>query len=144
MPFHPLWENEGQDEPRSNRAKAALSPARSSHRLYLPASLGLQCIWDQRHPSIYTPLLCAGRAPALILYLMLPRIRTCSDNTGRFQNRSMMVDIYQTSLRRYLGLDSVTHCDLEIRVISDWFAMSDTFDEYQESNFCFINHKLWY
>lgn len=82
------------------------SPARSSHRLYLPASLGLHCIRDQSLPSIYTPLLRASRAPAVILYLMLPWIRTCSNNTGRFQNRSIMVDIYQTSLRAYLGLDS--------------------------------------
>lgn len=99
------------------QSKAALSPAPSSHRLYLPASLGLHCIRDQSFSSIYTPLVCASWAPALILYLMLPRIHTCSNNTGRFQNRSMMADIYQISLKAYLGLDSDTYFDLEIKVI---------------------------
>lgn len=135
MSFHPLWGKGGQDEPRSSSAKTALSPAWSSHRLYLPASLGLHCIWDQSYPSIYTPLLCASRAPALILYLMLARICTCSNNTWRFQNRSMMVDIYQTALRAYRWLDSVTYFDLEIKVILDKQALSDTFDKYPESFF---------
>lgn len=117
------------------QSKAALSPAWSSHRLYLPASLGLHCIWDQSYPSIYTPLLCASWAPALILYLMLPRIHTCSNNAGRFQKRSMMADIYQTSLRAYLGLNCVTYFDLEIKEILDERALSDTFDKYQESHF---------
>lgn len=44
----------------------------------------------------------------------------------------MMVDIYQTSLRVYLGLDSVTYFDVEIKVILDKRALSDTFDKKDE------------
>ncbi len=54
----------------------------------------------------------------------------------------MMVDIYQTCLRPYLRLNSVTHFDREIKVISDNPALSDIFDEYQESHFHLINQKL--
>ncbi len=47
----------------------------------------------------------------------------------------MMADIYQTSLRAYLELDCVTYFDLEIKVILDKRALSDTFDKCQESQF---------
>lgn len=50
----------------------------------------------------------------------------------------MMADIYQTSLRAYLGLDSVTYFDLEIKVILDEHAVSDTLDKYHESHFTLL------
>lgn len=62
---------------------------------------------------------CALAEHLLILYPMSPRSRTCSNNAGRFQNRSTVADIYQASLRAYLGLDSDTHFDLEIKVVLD-------------------------
>ena len=48
-----------------------------------------------------------------------------------------MVDIYQTALRAYRGLDSVTYFNLEIKVILDKQALSDTFDKYPESHWLF-------
>lgn len=50
----------------------------------------------------------------------------------------MMADIYQTSQRAYLGVDSVIYFDLEIKVILD----KQTFDKYQESNFTLA--KFWF
>lgn len=55
-------------------------------------------------PTIYTPQPCASRDAALILCLMLPRIRWRSINIGGLRNRRKMADIYQTFLRAYLGL----------------------------------------
>lgn len=86
---------------------APSSPAHSVHRLYLPACLGLHCIWNQRyHLSIYTPLLNASRAPAPIQYSIWcwPRSVPAQTNAGKFKNRSMIADIHQATLSSYLSL----------------------------------------
>lgn len=80
---------------QAGQSRAALSPAQRSHRLYSPASPGLPL---HLRPQLYARIY-VRRAPASDrrLYLTLPQICTCSDNMGRFQNRGMMADIYQTA-----------------------------------------------